>query len=105
MSFIRYAVSKYFYWLGIFATVITITAIIPINNSCIAKCIILLCFLLAFLVPLLESIFKRKFNLKTIGTKKQKKVPDREVYVPPYSHVYTCIMYCCGGSRRRYNQK
>ena len=67
MTFIRYTVSKYFYWLGIFATIITITAIVPINNSCIAKCVILLCFLLAFLVPLLESIFRRKFNLKTIG--------------------------------------
>ncbi len=65
MTFIRYTVSKYFYWLGIFATIITITAIVPINNSCIAKCVILLCFLLAFLVPLLESIFRRKFKLKT----------------------------------------
>ena len=62
MTFIRYAVSKYFYWLGIFATIITITAIVPTNNSCIAKYVILLCFLLAFLVPLLESIFIRKLD-------------------------------------------
>lgn len=66
MNNIKYAASKYFFYLGAFATIIGIVAIIPIEK-CIAIVVIISCYILALIIPLLESIFRCNFELKTIG--------------------------------------
>lgn len=70
MTFVRYACSQYFHWLGIFSLIISLIAIIPMDNRGILIGIVVAVLLLAFLVPLLESCCRRKFNLKTIGKSK-----------------------------------
>ena len=66
MNYIKYAISQYLHWLGIFATVLGVVAILPLSQ-CIAIFIVISCGLLAFIIPFLESIFRYEFKLKTIG--------------------------------------
>ncbi len=69
INHIRYAASKYSFWLSIFATIIGIIAIIPICQ-CIATITVILCFVLSFIIPLIGSFRRRTFEIKTIGKSK-----------------------------------
>ena len=66
INYIKYALSKYLQWLGLFALVIGVVAIIPINQ-CIAICVVIGSFVLSFLIPFVQAIFRREFKLRTIG--------------------------------------
>lgn len=61
MNHIKYAISRYSFWLSIFATVIGIIAIAPICD-CIAIFAVILCFVLPFFIPFLASYHKQKFS-------------------------------------------
>ena len=69
MNHIKYAISRYSFWLSIFATVIGIIAIAPICD-CIAIFAVILCFVLPFIIPFLASYHKQKFTIKTMGKSK-----------------------------------
>lgn len=69
MNHIRYAISKYSFWLSIFATIIGIVAIMPICE-CIAVIIVILCFVLPFIIPFIASYRKQVFGIKTVGKSK-----------------------------------
>ena len=71
MNYIKYAFSQYLYWLGIFATIITVVSLFPLNIKDAIKWIILgACFLLPFLIPFSVSFFRRNYRLTTIGKTK-----------------------------------
>ncbi|MBD5467428.1 MAG: hypothetical protein HDR21_04650 [Lachnospiraceae bacterium] len=69
INHIRYAISKYSFWLSIFATIIGIVAIVPICE-CIAVITVILCFALPFIIPFIASYRKQVFAIKTIGKSK-----------------------------------
>ena len=69
MNHIKYAISRYSFWLSVFATVIGIVAIAPICD-CMAIIFVILCFVLPFIIPLVISYHKQKFTIKTIGKSK-----------------------------------
>ena len=62
----KYAFSQYLYWLGLFATVLGVVALLSIGQ-CLSRIIVVSCFVLAFIIPFLEAVFKNKFKLKTVG--------------------------------------
>lgn len=66
MNYIKYANSQYFNWLGRFATVLGLIAILPIDTI-LLRYIVLFCIALAFIIPFIESIIKHNFKIKTIG--------------------------------------
>lgn len=66
MNHIKYALSKYSFWLSLFATVIGIIAIFPICKY-MAIIVIFSCFTLAFIIPFIVSFVKRNFKVKSIG--------------------------------------
>ncbi|OON90378.1 MAG: hypothetical protein ATN34_01880 [Epulopiscium sp. Nele67-Bin002] len=60
----KYARSRYIHWLGIFSSISsTICGIIGVFNIII----VILPFVLAFIIPLLQSIYKKLFILQTTG--------------------------------------
>ena len=65
-NYIKYAFSKYLYWLGIFGLILGVVAIVDIKE-CIAICIVVSILVLSFFIPFLEAIFRREFKLETIG--------------------------------------
>lgn len=69
MNHIKYAISRYSFWLSVFATIIGIIAVIPICD-CIAIFAVILCFVLPFIIPFLSSYRKQKFTIKTMGKSK-----------------------------------
>lgn len=66
MNHIKYAMSRYSFWLSVFATIIGIIAVVPICD-CIAIFAVILCFVLPFIIPFLASYRKQKFTIKTMG--------------------------------------
>lgn len=66
MNHIKYAKGEYWSWFGKLATVIGIIAIFPLCR-CMAILIVMCCFALAFIIPLVISFIKRTFEIKTIG--------------------------------------
>lgn len=66
---IKYAISRYSIWLSVCATIIGIVAIIPICNQ-LAIIIVIFCFVLPFLIPLIASYLTKEFTIKTIGNAK-----------------------------------
>lgn len=64
MNYIKYAISKYMYWFGIFQTILLILSTILDNDF---KFISIIFFVLSFIIPLLEAFFKSNFKLKTVG--------------------------------------
>lgn len=69
MNHIKYAISRYSFWLSVFATVIGIVAVVPICNY-IAIFAVILCFVLPFIIPFIASYHKQKFTIKTIGNQR-----------------------------------
>jgi len=71
MNHIKYAISKYSFWLSIFSTIIGIITIVPMPIcECIAKSVVVLCFVLSFIIPFIVSYRKQVFTIKTIGKSK-----------------------------------
>lgn len=66
---IKYAISRYSFWLSIFATVIGTIAIVELDER-IKISMLFGCFGLAFVIPLIGSYCKKKFLIKTIGKSK-----------------------------------
>lgn len=66
MSYIKYAKAQYVHWLGLFATILGVVAILPISE-CLSIIIVISCLVLAFIIPFLEAVFKNGFKLKTVG--------------------------------------
>jgi len=69
MNHIKYAMSKYFFLLSIFATVIGIIAIVPICEK-VALRVVIICFILPFIIPFIESVVKKNFVIKMTGKSK-----------------------------------
>lgn len=71
INYIKYAFSQYLYWLGIFATLITVVSIFPLDIDEPFRLIVLgASFLFPFIIPLSVSFFRKNFRLKTIGKTK-----------------------------------
>ena len=70
MNHIKYAISRYSFWLSVFATVIGIVAIAPICD-CIAIFSVILCFVLPFII-----------------------LPDILYYMFLYYPIFCIIRYC-----------
>lgn len=69
MSYIKYACSQYFTWLGYIATVIGLVAVVPFDEkyNYIALVIVITCFALAFIIPFIIAMVRCKFKLITVG--------------------------------------
>lgn len=67
INHIKYALNKYFCLLGKIATVIGILKILPNNGVALENSIVIFCFVLAFVIPFLDSYKRRTFKLKTVG--------------------------------------
>lgn len=68
-SYIKYALSQYFTWLGYVATIIGLVAVVPFDEeyNSIALLIVIICFASALIIPFVIAVVRRKFKLKTIG--------------------------------------
>lgn len=69
INHIKYAISRYSFWLSLFAIVIGIIAVAPLCK-CVAIFLVVVCFVMPFFIPLLTSCFIQKFRIKTIGKSK-----------------------------------
>lgn len=70
MNHIKYACYRYPFWIGWLSVIIGIVAIIPFPEQwsiAVPIAIVALCFLTAFIMPLLNSIFKKEYKIATIG--------------------------------------
>lgn len=65
-NYFKYAKTLFLSYLGVFATLLGIIAIIPIKR-CIAIIVVCLCFVLAFLIPFVEAMCKKEFKVSTVG--------------------------------------
>ncbi len=66
INHIKYAFSRYPFWITWFATIIGIVAIFQFNFIA-SVLIVLACFLLPFIIPFVASYKKDLFELKTLG--------------------------------------
>lgn len=70
MNHIKYAWHRFPFWISWISVIIGIIAIIPFFDQCsifVPIAIVALCFLTAFIMPLLNSIFKKEYKIATIG--------------------------------------
>jgi hypothetical protein len=63
---VKYAISRYPYWISIFSLILGIIAILPIEK-CLAMVLVAICFSAPFLFPFVQSYVKTTFELKTSG--------------------------------------
>ncbi len=69
ISYIKYARSQYFTWLGYIAAIIGLVAAVPFDEkyNYIALLIVIACFALAFIIPFIIAMVRRNFKLITVG--------------------------------------
>ncbi len=69
MSYIKYACSQYFTWLGYIAAIIGLVAVVPFDEkyNYIALLIVIASFALAFIIPFNIAMVRRNFKLITVG--------------------------------------
>lgn len=69
MSYIKYAFSQYFTWLGYIAVIIGLVAVIPFDEKYnrIVLFIVLACFVLSFIIPFITAMVRRNFKILTVG--------------------------------------
>lgn len=67
MNHIKYAVSQYLFWLGIFGILTGIISILLDDKDCLAIGIVIASLILSFFIPLIGSLFKCNFKIKTVG--------------------------------------
>ena len=63
---IKYALSRYSLWFSRLAMIIGVIAIIQIQQT-VAIITVIVCILLAFVIPFLESFIKKEFEMKVVG--------------------------------------
>lgn len=68
-NYLKYASSKYFTYLGYISIIIGLIAVIPFpdNPNIIALITVIVCFVLAFIIPFIVAIKRNNFKIKTIG--------------------------------------
>ena len=69
MKHIKYAVSRYPYWLTGFATVVGIAALLQFDFW-VSLVIVVICFSFPFIIPFIASYARKSFILKTLGKTK-----------------------------------
>ena len=69
INHIKYASSRYLFWLGIFATAIGVIAIVPISEKQ-ALPIVIICFIVPFIIPFIASGVKKDFVIRGTGKSK-----------------------------------
>lgn len=70
MNHIKYACYRYPFWIGWLSVIIGIVAIIPFPEQwsiSVPIVIVAICFLSAFIIPLLGSFLKKEYSIATIG--------------------------------------
>mgnify|MGYP000973834698 CR=1 FL=1 len=68
-SYIKYARSQYFTWLGYISVIIGLVAAVPFDEkyNYIARLAVIVGFALAFVIPLIIAMIRRNFKIKTVG--------------------------------------
>ncbi len=69
MSYIKYARSQYFTWLGYISVIIGVVAAVPFDEkyNYIALIVVIACFAFAFVIPFIIAMKRRNFRIKTVG--------------------------------------
>lgn len=69
ITYIKYAYSQYFTWLGYFGTVTGLVAFVSFDEkyNFIERVIVIACFVLAFMIPFIIAMIRCNFKIKTVG--------------------------------------
>lgn len=66
MNSMKYAISKYPYWISGFSLVLGVVSVLPLCDA-LNIIMVVVCLILPFVIPLIQSCVKKHFEIKTLG--------------------------------------